>query len=83
MSARRQRAQQRAGEERARAAQRGAEALRLQQELERLQRRRERLGQRLQSLRVFGDFLQDVRAATGQVRVKGPEGPGRVLPFIP
>lgn len=66
MSARRQRAQQRAGEERARAAQRGAEALRLQQELERLQRRRERLGQRLQSLRVFGDFLQDVRAATGQ-----------------
>lgn len=70
MSARRQRAQQRAGEERARAAQRGAEALRLQQELERLQRRRERLGQRLQSLRVFGDFLQDVRAATGQVEAR-------------
>ncbi|XP_031448052.1 cilia- and flagella-associated protein 73 [Phasianus colchicus] len=66
MSARRQRAQQWAGEERAWAAQRGAEALRLQQELERLQGHREQLGQRLQSLRVFGDFLQDVRAATGQ-----------------
>ncbi|XP_019476700.1 cilia- and flagella-associated protein 73 isoform X2 [Meleagris gallopavo] len=66
MSARRQRAQKRAGEERAWAAQRGAEALRLQRELERLQRHREQLGQRLRSLRVFGDFLQDVRAATGQ-----------------
>uniref|UniRef100_G1NAC9 DUF4200 domain-containing protein n=1 Tax=Meleagris gallopavo TaxID=9103 RepID=G1NAC9_MELGA len=51
MSARRQRAQKRAGEERAWAAQRGAEALRLQRELERLQRHREQLGQRLRSLR--------------------------------
>ncbi|XP_052545570.1 cilia- and flagella-associated protein 73 isoform X1 [Tympanuchus pallidicinctus] len=66
MSARRQRAQQRAGEERARAAQHRAEALRLQQELERLQGHREQLGQRLRSLRVFSDFLQDVRAATGR-----------------
>ncbi|XP_021268672.1 cilia- and flagella-associated protein 73 isoform X3 [Numida meleagris] len=66
MSARQQRAQQRAGEERARAAQRGAEALRLQQELGGLQRHREQLGRRLRSLRVFGDFLQDARAATGQ-----------------
>ncbi|XP_042743002.1 cilia- and flagella-associated protein 73 isoform X2 [Lagopus leucura] len=66
MSARRQRAQQRAGEERARAAQHRAEALRLQQELERLQGHREQLGQRLRSLRVFGDFLEDVRAAMGR-----------------
>ncbi|POI23679.1 hypothetical protein CIB84_012574 [Bambusicola thoracicus] len=66
MSARRQRAQQRAGEERARAAQHGAEALRLQRELDRLRQRREQLGQRLQSLRIFADFLQDVRVAAGQ-----------------
>lgn len=83
MSARRQRSQQRAGEERARAAQHRAEALRLQQELERLQGHREQLEQHLRSLRVFGDFLQDVRAATGRVRVPVPkEGPGSIL-FIP
>uniref|UniRef100_A0A8C2TUC5 DUF4200 domain-containing protein n=1 Tax=Coturnix japonica TaxID=93934 RepID=A0A8C2TUC5_COTJA len=66
MSARRQRAQQRAAEERVRAAQHRAEASRLQQELERLQQHREQLGRRLRSLHVFGAFLQDVQAATGQ-----------------
>ncbi|KAK2523025.1 hypothetical protein Q9233_010384, partial [Columba guinea] len=67
---RRERALQRAV--RARAAGRENEAARLLRELEALRQHRERLLQQTQSLRRFGDYLQDVVARTGQVSVGVP-----------
>ncbi|XP_064889921.1 cilia- and flagella-associated protein 73 [Columba livia] len=61
---RRERALQRAV--RARAAGQENEAARLLRELEALRQHRERLLQQTQSLRRFGDYLQDVVARTGQ-----------------
>lgn len=73
---RRERALQRAV--RARAAGQENEAARLLRELEALRQHRERLLQQTQSLRRFGDYLQDVVARTGQVSVGVP-----VLPCHP
>ncbi|NXC22068.1 CC42M protein, partial [Corythaeola cristata] len=65
-AARQQWVLRRADAERAQAAEQGAKATHLRQELAGLLQRRERMAQRLRSLRGFGDFLQGVRARTGQ-----------------
>ncbi|NXC23646.1 CCD42 protein, partial [Campylorhamphus procurvoides] len=65
-AARRDRAERRAGEERARVAARGAEAARLHRELSGLLRHRESLARRLRSLCRFGDYLRDALATLGQ-----------------
>lgn len=64
--------------ERARVARRGADADGLQRELAGLLRRRERLRRRLRGLRVFGEYLRGVVAATGRVSVTKGASPSRV-----